>query len=57
MAGRLRRLSDAERSRYFEDLLRTHYVWVGSPYGLEEEDFLRWVDDRRAEEKPDGAGA
>ena len=45
MVGRLRRISGAELSRYFEGRQRAWYAWIGSPYGLEEEDFRRWLGD------------
>ena len=56
MAGSLRRISGAELSRYLEERQRAWYAWIGSPCGLEEEAFRRWLEDaeERRERRDEG---
>jgi len=53
---RLRRLAGDELARHLLERQRAYYVWIGSPYGLREEDFRLWItvgsnDQRR--DRPD----
>jgi hypothetical protein len=39
----LRRLSGEELTRYLIERQRAYYVFIGSPYGMRDEDFERWL--------------